>query len=98
LKLPHAPALPQVALQFTPRLLVSLATVAASVAWVPTMSVAGSDDALEIVTTTGAVARIVAVAVADAVGSVVDVAVIVTVPPGGIEAGPTKFTLAPLAV
>ena len=85
MKLPHPLALPQLAVQFTPRLFVSPVTVAASVACVPAVSAPGGAEDIE--TTIGAVAEIVAVADADIPGFVVDVAVIVTVPPGGITEG-----------
>ena len=86
MKLPHPPVPPQLAVQFTPRLFGSAATVAASVACVPAVNAAGGAE--DIVTTIGAVVRTVAVADADIAGFVVDVAVMVTVPPGGTVEGP----------
>jgi hypothetical protein len=85
LKLPHAPALPQLAVQFTPRLPVSFVTFAASVTWDPAVTVAGG--AVDIATRIGAVVTIVAVADADIAGFVVDFAVMLTVPPGGTVEG-----------
>jgi hypothetical protein len=86
LKLPHAPALPQVAVQSTPRLFGSPATFAASV--VCDASVNAAPGAVDIVTIIGAVVTMVAVAEADTVGFVVDFAVMVTCPPGGTVEGP----------
>ena len=85
LKLPHAPALPQLAVQFTPRPLVSPATVAARVICDPAVIVAGGG--VEIVIIIGAVVMILAVEVAETAGLVVDAAVMVTVPPGGTAEG-----------
>ena len=85
LKLPHAPALPQLAVQFTPLLLLSLATVAASVVCDPTSSVAGG--AGDMVTTIGVVVMMVAMEDAETVGLATDVAVMVTVPPVGTAEG-----------
>ena len=98
LKLPHAPGLPQVAVQFTPFLFVTGVTVAASGADAPPLSVAGSDDVDDIVTVTGAAVTTVAVPVADFVGSVVDVAVTVIVPPTGTVEVFVKVAAPPLAV
>jgi len=86
LKLPHAPAVPQFAVQFTPSAFVSLATVANSVAVPPSLKVAGG--AVLSVTTIGGVGVMVALAVADLVGSDTDVAVRVTVFPLGAVVGP----------
>jgi hypothetical protein len=77
LKVPHAPALPQLAVQFTPS--VPGEADAASVACDPVFSFAGS--AGEIVTATGEFVTTVARAVEIFVGSAVDLAVIVTAPP-----------------
>jgi hypothetical protein len=96
LKLPQAPALPQVAVQSTPRLLGSLATFAASVVCDVTDAVA--EGAVGMVTMIGAVVTMVAVAVADIVGLVTEVAVMVTVPFGGIVVGPENEAVAPLKV
>ena len=87
MKLPHPPVPPQLAVQFTPRLFGSEATVAASVACVPAVNAAGGAE--DIVTTIGAVVRIVAVADADTAEFVVDFAVMVTVPPEGMAEDPT---------
>ena len=87
LKLPHPTFPPQLAVQSTPRLFGSEATVAASVAGAPAVSVAGGAE--DIVTTVGVVVRMVAVADADTAGFVVDFAVMVTVPPEGMEEGLT---------
>ena len=95
LKAPQAVP-PQVAVQFTAGLPVFGATVAVSLTCEPTINVAGSTE--EIVTIVGAVVSTVAIAVADFVGSAVDVAVIVTMPPGGTAAGLTKVAGLPLAV
>jgi hypothetical protein len=94
---PHVPAsvLPHVAAQSTPRL--PLLTVAASVAEDPADSVAGSENAGDGVTAITAPVVTVAAAVANFVLSVVDRAVIVTVPPGGIVEGPEKVIGLPLA-
>lgn len=97
MKLPQAPALPQVALQSTPRLPAVGVTVAASVACDPVINVVGNDGAARL-TTTGVVVMMVAIADVDFVGSVVEVAVMVTVPPEGTVAGPVKIAGAPLAV
>lgn len=86
MKLPHPLVPPQLAVQFTPRLFVSEATVVASVAWDPTVNEAGGAE--DIVTTIGVVVITVAVADADIAGFVVDAAVMVTVPPGGAAEGP----------
>ena len=88
LKLPHAPALPQVAVQSTPSpgLFGSPVTVAANVAGDFTSNVAGG--AVDIVTIIGAVVTMVAVADADIAGLVVDFAVMVTGPFGGTVEGP----------
>ena len=87
MKLPHPPVPPQLAVQFTPRLFGSEATVAANVACVPAVNAAGGAE--DIVTTIGAVVRIVAVADADTAEFVVDFAVMVTVPPEGMAEDPT---------
>jgi hypothetical protein len=50
------------------------------------------------VTTIGVVVTTVAVADPDLVGSAVDFAVIVTLPPGGTLEGPSKVAATPLAV
>jgi hypothetical protein len=86
LKLPHAPALPQLAVQFTPRLLGSPVTVAARVACDPAVMVA--EGGVEIVITIGAVVMMLAVEIAETAGLVVDAAVMVTLPPGGTAEGP----------
>jgi hypothetical protein len=96
LKLPHPVTPPHVAVQFTPRLPVLGATVAASTAVDPVPNAAGGT--VDIVTTIGAIAITVATADADTVGSVVDLAVIVTVPPDGIAVGPVKIAGVPLSV
>jgi hypothetical protein len=84
LKVPHGTP-SQVAVQSTPR--VPVETVAASDAVPSTISLAGGGA--DMVTTIGAGvdAITVPVAIADSVGSAVDVAVIVTVVPVGIAAG-----------
>jgi hypothetical protein len=83
LKLPHAPELPQVAVQFTPLLSLTGVTVAARTAVEPVFSFAGSADAEDIVMVIGAAVTTVTVADAVFVGSVVDDAVMVMVPPTG---------------
>jgi hypothetical protein len=84
-----------VAVQSRPRL--PLLTVAASVAEDPTASVAGSENAGDGVTAITAAVVTVATAVANFVLSVVDLAVIVTVPPGGTVEGLEKVVGLPLA-
>ncbi len=93
-----SPAPPQLAVQFTPRPgeFGSFATVAFSVACAPCIRAAGGG--VVIVTEIGATEVIVTVAVADCVGSVVEVAVIVTVLPAGIADGALNDAAAPLAV
>jgi hypothetical protein len=76
LKLPQGVP-PQVAVQSTPRLLVSLETLAAIVAWEPATSVAGGAE--DMVTMMGVTAMMDAVADAETAGFVVDLAVMVTV-------------------
>jgi hypothetical protein len=71
--------LPHVATQSIPALLGSEAAVATSVAWAPVCSIEGSAE--ESVTEIGSVPTIVAVAVADLDLSLVDVALMVIVPP-----------------
>jgi hypothetical protein len=97
LKLPQAPVLPQLAVQSTPRLFVSPATFAASVAWDTVVNVVGG--AVEVVTTIGVVEVTYAVTRAVIAGFVVEAAVMVTAPPleGAVE-GLTKLTATPLAV
>jgi hypothetical protein len=95
---PHAPVVPQVAVQFTPRFPVSGAAVAARTAVDPTEIVAGGAEAAGIVTMIGAVVTTVAIVDADTAGLLVDFAVIVTVLPGGTAVGPTKEIAVPLAV
>jgi hypothetical protein len=77
LKVPHAPVVPQVAVQFTPSL--PEEAVAASVAEAPVFNVFGGagESAMEI----AAFVTTVAVALATLLGSVVDLAVMVIVPP-----------------
>ncbi len=77
--MPHAPALPQLAVQLTPS--VPEEAVAASIASALVCIVAGGRA--DMVTEIGAAETTVAVAVADFVGSVVDFAVRVIVPPIG---------------
>lgn len=96
LKLPQAPALPQLAVQSTPRLFWSLATFAARVAWDPVVNVVGG--AVEVVTTIGVVEVTYAVTGAVIAWFVVDAAVMVTVPLEGAVEGLTKLTATPLAV
>ncbi len=84
--MPHAPALPQVAVQFTPRFFVSFVTLAAITAVAPTVSVAAGE--VDIATIIGAVVTMVAVMVAKTAGFVTDFAVMVTVPPVGMVVGP----------
>ena len=96
MKLPHAPALPQLAAQLMPRLPVSLLAVAASVACAPVISDGAGGE--EMVTTMGADVTILAVADAETAGFVVDFAVTVTVPPGGITAGAAYVAAVPLGV
>ncbi len=78
---PHPPAVPHIKVQSTPALLLSFVTVASSrpVAPTATDSVAG--------TTATVMGEIAMVAVADLVGSVMEVAVMVTVPPTGDAPG-----------
>ena len=95
MKLPHAPAVPQVAVQFTPALPVLGTTVAVRAACDPTDIVAGGKE--DIVTTFVTVVTMVAIVVAVFVGSVVDAAVMVTVPPVGTAEGPVYATTVPLA-
>ena len=86
LKVPQGPALPQVAVQFTPSPFESLATVAVNVADPPSFKVLGGAEVM--VTTIGAAVVTVAAAVADFVPSDTDVAVMVTVLPLGAVEGP----------
>ena len=86
MKLPHPLVPPQLTVQFTPRLFGSAVTVAASVTCVPAVSAAGGAEDIEI--TIGALVTIVAVTEADIAGFVVDFAVMMTVPPGGMAEGP----------
>ena len=79
LKVPHAPALPQFAVQFTPS--VPGEADAASVTLAPVFNFAGG--AVDIATPTGEFVTTVALAEDDLVGSVVDLAVIAIVPPKG---------------
>ncbi len=95
MKLPQALA-PQVAVQFTPALPVLGATVATRVACDPVLSVAGGG--VDIVTLIGAAVTTVAVAVADFVGSVVDFAVTVIVPPAATVEESVSVAVPPLAV
>ncbi len=95
LKLPHAPGLPQFAVQLTPRFAVSWAVVAASVVCAPVASDAGGGEG--IVTTMGAAVTKLTVAWARAARFVVDVAVMVAVPEGAVE-GATYEAALPLAV
>ena len=95
MNVPHTPALPHVAVQSTPRL--PLLTVAASGAEDPTVNVGGSKAVGEGVTAITAAVVTVAVAVAAFVLSVVDLAVMVTMPPAGIAEGPEKVIALPLA-
>ncbi len=94
LKVPHAPALPQVAVQFTPS--VPGVAVAVRVACEPVFSVAGGGA--ERVTVIGVADTTVAVATADFVGSVTDFAVMVIVPPTGTLELFVKVAVAPLGV
>jgi len=73
-----------------------LAVVALSVACVPVVSDGGGAE--EMVTTVGAAVTILAVADAETPVFVVDVAVMVTVPPGGAAEGATYVAAVPLAV
>jgi hypothetical protein len=77
-------------------LLLSFATVAESVAISSAVIVAGG--ACVKPTTIGVVVMIFATALPDFVGSVTDVALIVTIPPLGAALGPTKVATPPLAV
>jgi hypothetical protein len=86
LKTPQAPALPQVTVQFTPWFCESLVTTAVSDAAVLVCSEVGGAG-LKATEITGAVVVIVIVADADFVGSVLEVAVTVTVLPVGTAAG-----------
>ena len=79
LNVPHAPALPHVAVQLIPALPVLGAATAASVDCEPVLRVEGRDDVADIVTSIGAAVTTVAVVDADLLGSLVDVAVIVIV-------------------
>ena len=81
LKAPQAPVLPHVMVQFTPTLPVLGVAVATSVVCEPVFSVAGSGNVVEIATTIGAFVTTFTVADADLLGSVVDFAVTVMVPP-----------------
>ena len=93
---PHAPALPQVAVQSTPRVFASDATVAVRVAGDPGAREAGGPE--DIVTTIGVAVTIFAMACAESTGLVVDLAVIVTVPLGGAFDGAEYVVATPLAV
>lgn len=73
------------AAQFTPALPVLGEAVATSVTDEAVFSVEGRGDVVDIATTTGAAVTTVAVAKADLLGSLVDRAVMVTVPPMGTE-------------
>jgi hypothetical protein len=92
------PALPHEAVQFTPFLSVTGVTVAASAAVVPVFNIAGSDDEEDIVTVTGAAVTTVAAADDDFVGSAVDDAVMVIVPPIGTVEVFVKVAAPPLGV
>lgn len=96
MKLPHAPALPQLAVQLTPRLPVSPLVVAASVVCVPAASDSGGGE--EMVTTMGAAVTMSAVADAETAGFAVDFAMMDTAPPGGTEEGAAYVAALPLAV
>lgn len=96
MKLPHAPALPQLAVQLTPRLAVSPVVVATSVACVPAVCDGAGGEV--IVTTMGAEVTMLAVADVETAGFAVEFAVIDTVPPGGAEEGATYVAGLPLAV
>lgn len=96
LKLPHVPALPQFAVQSTPRLAESPVTLADRVACEPAIRVAGGTEDID--TVIGADVTIFAVAVAETAEFVVDFAVIVTLPLGGGVDGPVKVAELPLAV
>ncbi len=85
LNVPHAPALPHVAVQSTPRPAASLLTAAVRLAAAFSASVAGSADV--IVTASCVDAMIVTVADADFVVSETEVAVSVTMPPEGTAVG-----------
>jgi hypothetical protein len=87
LNVPQFPAVPQLALQSTPAVLASLATVAFNVACAPIDMVAPGP--LESVTAIGAVVRMVPTELAVCVVSAVDVAVTVTVLLVGTEDGAT---------
>ena len=86
LKLPQAPTLPQLAVQFTPRPFGSPVTVAANGICAPAVTVAGG--AIDVLTTIGTEVTILAVAVDETAGLLVDRAVMVTVPPAGTAEGP----------
>jgi hypothetical protein len=88
--------LPQLTDQFTPRLLLSFATDAARVAAWPPAIVAGGPCVC--VTTIGVVVMMFATAAPLQVGSVTEVALMLTVPPAGTARGPTKVAAPPLAV
>jgi hypothetical protein len=81
---PHAPALPQVTVQSTPLLAGSLETVALTVALALVCNVVGGAW-VKTITMSGGV--MVTTAETVLVGSAVEEAVIVTVPPTGIAAG-----------
>jgi hypothetical protein len=98
LNVPHAPALPQVAVQSIPTLPVLGAATAASVACEPVLRVEGSGEVADIVTSIGAAVTTVAVVDADLLGSLVDFAVIVIVPPTATAEVLLKTAVAPLAV
>ncbi len=83
MKLPQVTP-PQVAVQSTPRFLLSFVTVADRLVEEPAITIAGG--AVDIVTTIGAAVTMLAVTVTVFVGSVVEDTVIVTVPPEGATA------------
>jgi hypothetical protein len=83
-----------VTFQLTPKFELSLVTVALTMAWADMRMKAGGAwvNAIEIGTVIATVAETILV------GSAVEVAVIVTVLPGGTEPGAVKVVRAPLAV
>ncbi len=98
LKVPHAPALPQVAVQLIPALPVSGVAVANRVNCDPVSSVEGGVEELGIATAIGAAVTTVAAAVATFVESLVDLAVMVMTPPAGTVEVLLNVAVAPLAV
>ncbi len=98
LKVPHPPALPQVATQLIPAFPVLGVATADKVNCDPDLSVDGSAAELGIETTTGVEVTTVAVAVATLVGSLVALAVMVIAPLSGTVEVLLNVAAAPLEV